>query len=912
MLDLSAEWCLLLVRATLLLAVAFGIALGLMSVLRCRSWQLHRLSWLAVLAVGLLALIPITRPLEVPVLEAPREAETVAPRPLPAVFTETDRIVPGFLDENKPIDVFQADRSVSLPAVSAETVQEIPAVFLETPARLEAVPAEIHMEHGTKTTMDFLPMGLALAWLAGIVGLPLRWLYRTVRFYRFLDENILEGEPDPGWTDAWRRLQTERGITRPIPLFVAEHFGPALVRRRCGTSLIVPLEGWDRLSEAERVSVLRHELQHYRRGDIVKSFLVRLLALPHWFNPLAWVAARRFEDAAEWACDEAALVPTAGEGEDQAVATYARALVSLHETSLRYPRFTGSEAALQHPVFGQNLSRRVTRLLNFNPLDNKDSIMKKTLVPAVCLLLICTAFVQVRLVAKNTEPDAPRTVPVANFAAEKDGPKAVAIPESDLTEPAQTEEEVAKRLETRVDLELDANVTLEDFFQLVKDKVNVQIFFDRKNVELFGITMSTPAVEDPVRFRSVSLRQALRLVLHQMDLEYEIEEGIVIVTTRDAQENKRQEESDLEAERRRSVKAPISPWLNMATGQMLGPAQDGRTAPGTRQMSGPAQDGNTAPGMLPWKEYVIESPDILSIKILSPVPKSPYRLRVFDVLALEASNTPEEKPIFGNYSVEPGGKIELGLDYGSVGAEGLTAEELKSCIEQHLVRSKENPDGKLSYTVVTVRLVRITDMEQVDGQHIVSPDGFVTLGSYGRVWVNGLTVEECQKALSFHLSTFLEKPRVSVEIKSMDSKEYYVIVKSGDNEQVMAFPCTGNETVMKAIAKIQWPANHSNTNIVHIRPGDETGQARTTTLQWDRILTERGGYGHNLQLLPGDRLVFEISSRKQAGASAISQEGTVNFSPWQTVIPIKQEGLDPFAKERPIPIRSIQFGKTFR
>ena len=40
--------------------------------------------------------------------------------------------------------------------------------------------------------------------------------------------------------------------------------------------------------------------------------------------------------------------------------------------------------------------------------------------------------------------------------------------------------------------------------------------------------------------------------------------------------------------------------------------------------------------------YVIESPDLLAIEAIHIVPKQPYHLRAFDVLAIQVSGTPAE------------------------------------------------------------------------------------------------------------------------------------------------------------------------------------------------------------------------------------------------------------------------------
>ena len=84
--------------------------------------------------------------------------------------------------------------------------------------------------------------------------------------------------------------------------------------------LIVPADAWRTLEQSQRLLILRHELAHIERHDVWKSLAMRILALPHWFNPLVWHIVRRFDESTEWACDEAA----AGAAPDR-IPDYARA-----------------------------------------------------------------------------------------------------------------------------------------------------------------------------------------------------------------------------------------------------------------------------------------------------------------------------------------------------------------------------------------------------------------------------------------------------------------------------------------------------------------------------------------------------------------------------------------------------------
>lgn len=66
------------------------------------------------------------------------------------------------------------------------------------------------------------------------------------------------------------------------------------------------------LTESRLPYVLRHELVHYRRGDIIWRWLAVLAASIHWFNPMVYVAAAQMREACEISCDWCGTVSGAG------------------------------------------------------------------------------------------------------------------------------------------------------------------------------------------------------------------------------------------------------------------------------------------------------------------------------------------------------------------------------------------------------------------------------------------------------------------------------------------------------------------------------------------------------------------------------------------------------------------------
>lgn len=164
----------------------------------------------------------------------------------------------------------------------------------------------------------------------------------------------------------------------------------------------------------------------------------------------------------------------------------------------------------------------------------------------------------------------------------------------------------------------------------------------------------------------------------------------------------------------------------------------------------------------------------------------------------------------------------------------------------------------------------------ISGERLVRPDGKISLGFYGEVYVAGLTTDEIKEKIVLHLRKHLpdevlglteinpkdgstvevaprDSNRVFVDVTAYNSKFYYV---QGDVAAPGKMPVTGNETVLDAInyagGLIPTAAPQ---NIRLVRPAPPGACCEQVLPVNIAAIVSAGDPTTNYQLMPGDRLV---------------------------------------------------------
>jgi len=148
--------------------------------------------------------------------------------------------------------------------------------------------------------------GLALCgWLAGVCFFAARLVWTNGRFRARIGG--YQPVADENGTRLFNECRAAFKITQPVTLIESEEVESPAVYGIWRKWLLLPDGVFERFSTEELRCIFLHELAHLNRGDLAVNWLVALLQVLHWFNPVLWLAWARMRADRELATDALAL-----------------------------------------------------------------------------------------------------------------------------------------------------------------------------------------------------------------------------------------------------------------------------------------------------------------------------------------------------------------------------------------------------------------------------------------------------------------------------------------------------------------------------------------------------------------------------------------------------------------------------
>ena len=214
--------------------------------------------------------------------------------------------------------------------------------------------------------------------IAGYVFMRSIGMWRTVKRERpITDSEIL---------DLLEDCKMQMGVETIIGVIVSDRIkSPALfgfVRPR----LLLPQGMLETYGLEELRYVFIHELGHLKQRDIYLGWLMALLQVVHWFNPLMWFAFGRMRADRELACDRLAI-STMGPDEPP---EYGRTIVSLLE-SFSQVRYLPSVAGILEDTC--QMERRIKMIADYKKAPRPRWAGAMLLLAALAFIVLTNAYV---------------------------------------------------------------------------------------------------------------------------------------------------------------------------------------------------------------------------------------------------------------------------------------------------------------------------------------------------------------------------------------------------------------------------------------------------------------------------------------------------------------------------------------
>ena len=298
----------------LVLSVAGSFLAGILLALKKWTGKQFSPTWQYVLWVGVLLVMVVPVSVKVPALvQLLQEKQVVQTVPLPAEQTMTEQPVPVDTVEAPAGEILPFTEETALPPISWWDV-------------------------------------LAVIWVLGALG---SLGYRLTGYFRFGRYIRRTGKP-----------MELAGVPKRLRVCKTSAAVSPMVMGMIRPVLILPETA---LTESRLPYVLRHELVHYRRGDIFWRWLAVLATSIHWFNPVVYVAAAQMQEACEISCDWCVVRSMEQAKRDD----YMRVILELLAEAMAKKQILTTQMASEK----KQLQRRFTMIRNQKPVGMKKLLL---------------------------------------------------------------------------------------------------------------------------------------------------------------------------------------------------------------------------------------------------------------------------------------------------------------------------------------------------------------------------------------------------------------------------------------------------------------------------------------------------------------------------------------------------------
>ena len=136
-------------------------------------------------------------------------------------------------------------------------------------------------------------------WLVGVIIFA---GYQSIKHYHFIKTTQRWNEciTNEKTLSLFQSVVSEMKITRKIKLYLCPCVRSPMLVGLIKPQILLPSAD---IEEGELYFILKHELVHHKRKDVLYKVLVLIAIAMHWFNPVVYLMAKWINLLCEMSCD---------------------------------------------------------------------------------------------------------------------------------------------------------------------------------------------------------------------------------------------------------------------------------------------------------------------------------------------------------------------------------------------------------------------------------------------------------------------------------------------------------------------------------------------------------------------------------------------------------------------------------
>lgn len=157
----------------------------------------------------------------------------------------------------------------------------------------------------SRNTSSYFSMLLFAVWITGILAMMVNLIKSKLYLNNIKKSSLILQNKDVN--KIYKDCLQEMNIKRNIPIYSTAFLKSPIITGFFFPKIFLPIHLISDYNATDIRYMLLHELQHYKHKDSLSNYIINIISVLYWFNPLVWYASGVMKNDREIACDTSVL-----------------------------------------------------------------------------------------------------------------------------------------------------------------------------------------------------------------------------------------------------------------------------------------------------------------------------------------------------------------------------------------------------------------------------------------------------------------------------------------------------------------------------------------------------------------------------------------------------------------------------